>query len=121
MLFLDIGRRPAGWVRRARVGGGVAEQQPPQSFGLRARRSADRLAVALEEVGFDVGRAFPMLAGCLDRHGGQEVELGRVSALVADGLSAVLTEAAQHGVATRAGGDWPETGPYTRHDPGEGH
>jgi hypothetical protein len=85
-----------------------------------ARRSADRLAVALEEVGFDVGREFPMLTGCADRHGEPAVALGRVSASVADGLSAVLTEAARHGVATRAGGDWPEAaGPRTCHDPGE--
>jgi len=93
-----------------RVGGGVAEQEPPPSFGVTARRSADRLAVALEEVGFDVGREFPMLTGCVDRHGEPAVELGRVSASVADGLSAVLREAARHGVATRAGGDWPEAG-----------
>jgi hypothetical protein len=101
----------------------VSEQQPRPGgdADATAQRSADRLALALEEVGFDVGVAFPMLGGGVDRHGGPEVELGRVSASVADGLSAVLTEAAQHGVATRAGGDWPETGPYTRHDPGEGH
>jgi hypothetical protein len=92
-----------------RVGGGVAEQKPPRSRGLSAR-AADRLAVALEEVGFDVGREFPMLTGCVDRHGEPAVELGRVSASVADGLSAVLTEAAQHGVATGFGGDWPEAG-----------
>jgi hypothetical protein len=70
MLFLEIaGGRPG--LSRVRVGGGVAEQGAPLSRGVTGRRSADRLAVALEEVGFDVGREFPMLTGCVDRHGEQ--------------------------------------------------
>ena len=34
---------------------------------VEARRAADRLAVALEEVGFDVGRAFPTLTSTVNR------------------------------------------------------
>jgi hypothetical protein len=64
-----------------------------------AQRSADRLALALEDVGFDVGRAFPMLGDGLSRDGAPVVELGRVSATVAAGLSTVLSQAAQLGIA----------------------
>jgi hypothetical protein len=67
-----------------------------------AQRSADRLALALEEIGFDVGRAFPMLSSGRDRHGTPNVELGRVTTTVADRLSAVLSQAARHGVAVPA-------------------
>jgi hypothetical protein len=64
-----------------------------------ARRAADRLALALEDVGFDVGRAFPMLRTRLDRTNTPVVELGRVSATVATQLSTVLSEAARRGIA----------------------
>ena len=74
---------------------------PGEGRDERARRSADRLAVALEEVGFDVGRAFPMLRDAADRDGMPAIELGRVAAPVADQLSDVLTRAARHGVTVR--------------------
>jgi hypothetical protein len=64
-----------------------------------AQRSADRLALALEDVGFDVGQAFPMLRSGVDRDGAPIVELGHVAAAVASRLSAVLSQAAQHGIA----------------------
>lgn len=67
-----------------------------------ARRSADRLALALEDVGFDVGRAFPMLRSRLDRDGAPVVELGHVSGTVASHLSTVLSQAAQHGITVPA-------------------
>jgi hypothetical protein len=53
----------------------------------------------LEDVGFDVGRSFPMLRTGQNRTGDPVVELGRVSAGVASQLSTVLTEAAQQGIA----------------------
>jgi hypothetical protein len=102
----------------------VSEQQPRPGgdADATAQRSADRLALALEEVGFDVGVAFPMLGGGVDRHGGPGVELGRVTASVADRLSAVLSQAARQGVSAPAGGDWPDAaGPAARHDPGAGN
>ena len=96
----------------------MPEGQPSSGLGGAAQRSADRLAVALEEVGFDVGRAFPMLGAGVDARGGPGVELGRVAVAVADGLSAVLTGAVRHGVTAPAGDDWPDA---ARHDPHAGH
>lgn len=63
-----------------------------------AQAAADRLAVAFEEVGFDVGRAFPMLTAGLDRRGAPAVELGRVTVAVSAELAGVLTQAARLGV-----------------------
>lgn len=63
-----------------------------------AQRSADRLALALEEVGFDVGQAFPSLRSALDDTGTPVVEIGRLRVAVADSLSSVLMRAAQRGV-----------------------
>lgn len=79
----------------------MAEQGLPESGSEAvAQRSADRLALALEDVGFDVGRAFPMLRSGIGQDGAPVVELGRVTAAVADGLSAVLAQVAQQGVAS---------------------
>jgi hypothetical protein len=96
----------------------MPEQGQLPGFGVPARRSADRLALALEEVGFDVGRAFPMLGAGVDARGRPGVELGRVAVTVADRLSAVLTEAVRHGVTAPAGDDWPDA---ARHDPDAGN
>ena len=76
----------------------VLEGEPPPGTDLEAQRSADRLALALEEVGFDVGRAFPMLGSGVDRRGIPAVELGGVTTTVADRLSVVLSQAARQGV-----------------------
>jgi hypothetical protein len=64
-----------------------------------AQRSADRLAVALEDVGFDVGRAFPTLRGAVDRDGAPVVEFGRISHATASDLTGVLVQAARQGIA----------------------
>jgi hypothetical protein len=71
-------------------------EQPPKDAGpgAIAQRSADRLALALEDVGFDVGREFPMLQGGVDREGAPVVDLGRVTEAVASRLSLVLSRAA---------------------------
>jgi len=63
-----------------------------------AQRSADRLAVALEDVGFDVGHAFPTLRSGVDPERRPIVELGRVTATVAARLSNVLSRAAHRGI-----------------------
>jgi hypothetical protein len=82
----------------------AADGVPPVSDPeTRAQRSTDQLALALEEVGFDVGRDFPMLSSGLDRDNAPYVELGRVAESVASGLSTVLIRAAQHGVTLDAG------------------
>lgn len=100
----------------------MPEQGQPPDFGVRAQRAADRLAIALEEIGFDVGRAFPMLSTGIDARGGPGVELGRVTAAVAERLSTVLLQAVRCGVMTPAGDDWPEDlGPSAGHDPAAGH
>ncbi|MBT8226364.1 MAG: hypothetical protein HKP61_01960 [Dactylosporangium sp.] len=63
-----------------------------------AQQAADRLALALEEIGFDVGRAFPLLHGMLNTDGTPGVLLGRVSADVAVDLAGALARAAECGV-----------------------
>lgn len=60
--------------------------------GAIARRSADRLALALEDVGFDVGQEYPALRGGVDTDGAPVVELGSVTAGVADSLSSLLRQ-----------------------------
>lgn len=72
-----------------------------------AQEAADRLALALEEVGFDVGLAFPMLAGVVGRDGTPHVELGRVNYAVAARLTEMLEAAAQVG---SVGSEDPEAG-----------
>lgn len=80
-------------------------QEPPSDpgSGAAAQSSADRLALALEEVGFDVGRAFPMLSDGTGRDGAPVVELGRVTVDVAAQLSQLLTRAVGRGVALATG------------------
>jgi hypothetical protein len=56
-----------------------------------ARRSADRLALALEEVGFDVGQEFPVLHDAMGRRGSAVVRIGDVQPAVADRLASALT------------------------------
>lgn len=65
---------------------------------MQARQAADRLALSLEEAGFDVGRAFPLLTGAVDRGGAAVVDVGRVTAQVATELAAVLSRAARRGI-----------------------
>ncbi|WP_117209487.1 hypothetical protein [Allorhizocola rhizosphaerae] len=60
---------------------------------------ADRLALALEDVGFDVGRAFPMLTSGSGPDGVGFVQLGRVTRGVASDLASVLSRAAGRGVS----------------------
>ncbi|QSB14035.1 hypothetical protein JQS43_21230 [Natronosporangium hydrolyticum] len=76
--------------------------QRPESDAL---QTADALALALEEVGFDVGRAFPLLGAGSGREGVPVVELGQVSASVADSLAAVLHRAARKGLRVPGAAD----------------
>lgn len=66
---------------------------------LTAQQAADVLALALEEIGFDVGRAFPMLSSGEGLNGVGYVELGRVTVGIASGLAWALAEAAGRGVS----------------------
>lgn len=59
-----------------------------------ARRSADRLAIALEDAGFDVGQEFPALHDAIGRQGAAVVRIGDVRPVVADRLAAALTSGA---------------------------
>jgi hypothetical protein len=78
----------------------AAEEMPAESGPeSTAQRSADRLALALEDVGFDVGRTFPALRSGLDHERRPIVELGRVTATVASGLANVLSRAAHRGIS----------------------
>lgn len=63
-----------------------------------AEQAADRLALALEEIGFDVGRTFPALQGSISLEAAARVELGRISSEDAGRLAIVLERAAQLGV-----------------------
>jgi hypothetical protein len=62
------------------------------------QRAADLLALALEEVGFDVGLAFPLLRGGAGVEGAPVVDLGRITVAVASDLALVLREAANGGI-----------------------
>lgn len=78
----------------------TAQEPPPDSSpDAVAQDSADRLAVALEDVGFDVGVAFPALSGGVGRARTPFVDLGRVTETVARQLSEVLVQAAERGIS----------------------
>ncbi|GAA0532597.1 hypothetical protein GCM10010172_11710 [Paractinoplanes ferrugineus] len=55
-----------------------------------ARSSADRLALALEHAGFDVGQEFPALSDAIGHRGTAVVRIGDVLPAVADRLAAAL-------------------------------
>ncbi len=59
-----------------------------------ARRSADRLALALENAGFDVGQEFPALHDAIGRQGFAVVRLGDVRPAVANRLASALAGSA---------------------------
>lgn len=83
--------RKTAWLGLGK--GGVAlegKEAGSAGSGGPAERSADRLAVALEDVGFDVGQEFPGLRGGVDERGRPAVVLGVVEVVTADQLSAVL-------------------------------
>jgi hypothetical protein len=63
-----------------------------------AQQAADMLALALEDVGFDVGRAFPGLRGALGHDGSARVDVGRVLASTALDLAGLLNRASLHGI-----------------------
>jgi hypothetical protein len=73
----------------------MAADESPSVSGAEAlaQRAADRLALALEEVGFDVGVAFPELHGLLDESGAPTVHLGGITSAVASDLSGFLSDA----------------------------
>lgn len=73
-------------------------QSDPDAEAL-AHSAADRLALTLEEVGFDVGMTFPGLHGTSDRSGTPTVHLGSVTPAVAMDLAEFLADAVRLGVA----------------------
>lgn len=60
-----------------------------------ARAAADRLALALEDAGFDVGQELPSLRDALGRQGSAVVHIGDVVPAVADRLAAALVGGAR--------------------------
>jgi len=62
------------------------------------QRAADRLALALEEAGFDVGEAFPGLQSGWNESGAPGVRLGAVTCAVASDLATLLAGAVSAGV-----------------------
>jgi hypothetical protein len=71
-----------------------------------AQQSADRLALALEDAGFDVGPEFPALHNAIGRSGSAVVRLGDISPPTADRLATVLSRAAAGGITlTEEDGD----------------
>jgi len=79
----------------------MAAEESPSSpdAGTLAQQAADHLALALEEVGFDVGVAFPGLHSALDKSGTPTVHLGQVTCGIASDLSAFLADAVRLGAA----------------------
>ncbi len=68
-----------------------------------AQLAADRLALALEEAGFDVGTAFPELRSGWDSSGAPGVRIGAVTCGVATNLAVFLTRAVETGVTLPPG------------------
>jgi hypothetical protein len=66
-----------------------------------AHSAADRLALALEDAGFDVGQEFPSLSEAIGRRGAPVVRLGDISVSVAERLAAVISLG-----STREGGKY---------------
>ena len=64
-----------------------------------AQASADLLALALEDVGFDVGQEFGALHHTIARHGIAVVRLGDIRPATADRLALVLSRAAECGIS----------------------
>ncbi|MEV4535393.1 hypothetical protein AB0J82_16335 [Asanoa sp. NPDC049518] len=64
-----------------------------------AQTSVDRLAIALEDVGFDVGQEFSELHDTIGRHGIAVVRLGDIGPATADRLALVLSRAAERGIS----------------------
>ena len=69
-----------------------------------ARMSADLLALALENVGFDVGREFGMLRGAVDYRAQPAVDLGQITESAAQRLTTVLSRAAAAGIVLQSDG-----------------
>ena len=63
-----------------------------------AQRATDRLALALEDAGFDVGQEFPALHDAIGRQGIAVVRIGDVHPAIADRLTAVVMLGANHAV-----------------------
>ena len=62
-----------------------------------AQSAADRLALALEDIGFDVGQEFPALHDAIGRRGSAVVRIGDVEPAVADRLAGALVRPAVAG------------------------
>ena len=73
--------------------------------GTGAQGSADGLALALEDVGFDVGQEFPALHDAIGRQGSAVVRIGDVQPAVADRLSAILLRNSASGADHSRGDD----------------
>jgi hypothetical protein len=56
-----------------------------------ARGATDRLALALEDAGFDVGQDFPALHDAIGRQGFAVVRMGDVRPSIADRLATVVS------------------------------
>jgi hypothetical protein len=59
-----------------------------------AQQATDRLALALEDAGFDVGQEFPALHDAIGRQGVGVVRVGDVRPSIADRLAAVVSRGA---------------------------
>jgi len=66
--------------------------------------SADLLALALENVGFDVGREFDMLRSAVDYRARPAVDLGQITESTAQRLITVLSRAAAAGIVLQPDG-----------------
>ncbi|MEU8661923.1 hypothetical protein [Actinoplanes philippinensis] len=81
-LGIDGTRRTSGWA---------AMPRDHQAEVDAARRATDRLALVLEDLGFDVGQEFPGLHDVIDRRGVAVVRLGDVMPAIAERLAEVLS------------------------------
>ncbi|MFI5911572.1 hypothetical protein [Dactylosporangium sp. NPDC051541] len=66
---------------------------------FQAQQSADALALALEDAGFDVGLEFPLLQAAVGQDGTPVVEVGHLAPAVASRLADLVARAASSGIA----------------------
>jgi hypothetical protein len=76
----------------------TAEPSDHEKILSAANERCDAVATALEDVGFDVGREFPLLHGVVDPDLEPAIDLGRIKPEVAVRLIVVLTLAEARGI-----------------------
>jgi len=104
--LLDVKSETGTTVERA--DGRAAMTRDDRANQESAREAADRLALALEDAGFDVGQEFPALHDAVGRQGVVVVRIGDIRPAVAERLAALLMSEAGLQAKRAKGDDAPQ-------------